>query len=227
MIRHATLAGVLGALFLVAPAHALTVNPITTAEFSFEGAGCGSKSGTIVTLPRGARSVQILDPDVGAVLASDTDDVTPVAQITAASVGTLGSRVVAGFEATGSDDVCTNPGNYPEGWATVDVDLRISYVRNVRTWVRDFGSGISKRRPRSLNLDVVRLTRLSWRSWDGRTARGRGRGARQLPVAVRLSRPRECGNGQWRYLTAFFRYTAAVPQGARRFRTIRLDSTCR
>ena len=194
-------------------------------EYSFTGSACGSTDGALVTLPRGARSPRIVAPQVGDVLASDDDDVTPVAQITAASIGPLGSTLAAGFQATGTDDVCSNPQNYTvDGWATVDVDLAVRFVQNVRTYVKGF-AGQARRRPARLNVGVGTLTSLSWRSWDGRVARGRGLGPGGLPVVVRLTRPRDCG--RWRYLTVRYRYTGAVPEDARRRRRVLLDSTCR
>ena len=225
MFRYVPVAAVLALLILAAPANALTVRPTKIVEYSFSGGTCGSTDGALVTLPRGARSPSIVGPQLGDVLASDDDDVTPVAEITAASVGRLGSTLVAGFQATGTDDVCSNPQNYAEdGWATVDVDLVVRFVQDVATYVKGF-SGRARRRPARLNVGIGTLTSLSWRTWDGRVARGGGLGPGGLPVTVRLSRPRDCG--LWRYLTVRFRYTGAVPEGARRKRKIRLDSTCR
>ena len=225
MFRYVPMAAVLAALILAAPASALTVRPTKTVEYSFTGSTCGSTDGALVTLPRGARSPRIVRPQLGDVLASDDDDVTPIAQITAASVGELGSTLVAGFQATGSDDVCSNPGNYAvDGWATVDVDLVVRYVQDVATYVTGF-SGRARRRPARLNVGIGALTSLSWRTWDGRVARGAGLGPGGLPASVRLARPRDCG--RWRYLTVRFRYTGAVPEGEKRRRKIRLDSTCR
>ena len=51
-----------------------------------------------------------------------------------------------------------------------------------------------------------------------------GIGPGDEPVKVKLSRPRDCG--RWRYLSVRYRYTGAVPAGARRSRLVRLDSTC-
>jgi hypothetical protein len=165
-----------------------------------------------------------VSPQLGDVLASDDDDVTPVANITAALVDRLGGTLVAGFQATGSDDVCANPANYAEdGWATVDTDLVVRYTQNVLTYVRGF-AGRARRRPGRLDVGLVTLRSLSWRSWDGRVARGSGLGADGLPVSVRLSRPRDCG--RWRYLTVRYRYTGAVPDGGKRRRRVRLDATC-
>ena len=217
---------VLGTLILAPPAHALTVSPTKEVEHSFTGSACGSTDGALVVLPRGARSPRIVSPQLGDVLAADDDDVTPVATITAASVGQLGSTLVAGFQATGTDDVCSNPLNYTEdGWATVDVDLVVRFVQDVKTYVRGFSSPRARRRPARLNVGIGTLTSLSWRSWDGRVARGGGLGPGGLPITVRLSRPRDCG--RWRYLTVRYRYTGRVPDDARRSRTVRLDSTCR
>jgi hypothetical protein len=139
-------------------------------------------------------------------------------------VGQVGGAPAAAFQATGSDDVCTNPQNYPEGWATVDVDLVVRFTQRVLTWVRGFGEPFARRRPGRLRVGVGVLRSLSWRTWDGRVARGRGIGPGGLPVAVILSRPRDCG--RWRYLSVRYRYTRGVPPRTRRSRLVRLDSTC-
>ena len=224
VLRYVLGVGLLAMLVLAAPASALTVRPTKTVWHSFAGASCGSTDGALVTLPRGARSPRILRPQLGDVLASDDDEVTPVAQVTAASTGRLDTTLVAGFQATGSDDVCTNPVYYAEdGWATVDVDLVVRFVRNVAVYVRGF-SGWARRRPGRLDVGAVTLTNLSWRTWNGRVARGAGLGSGGLPVALRLSRPRNCG--RWHYLTVRYRYTRGAPAGVRRVRRVQLDTTC-
>jgi hypothetical protein len=192
--RRLALATTLASLVLAAPASALVVHPTTVVGHSFTGAACGSVDTLVVALPRTATNARILFPQVGELLPSDDDE--------------AGNPVVA---------TVTN--------AAVDrLGGRVAYTQRVRTYVRGFGEGSARRRPARLNVGLGALTSLSWRSWDGRVARGRGIGPGGEPVRVKLSRPRDCG--RWRYLSVRYRYTGAVPPGASRSRLVRLDSTC-
>ena len=57
-----------------------------------------------------------------------------VARVTTAGVVPQGPRLVAEWIATGSDDVCNNPDNYPNGWETFDAQFFIYFSLHQTQW---------------------------------------------------------------------------------------------
>lgn len=227
------LCSLVATLLLPPIAGALTVRKTSTVGETFEGASCGSSDLATLTLPAGARRPSVLSPEVGEVLASSEDDVTPVAEITQNPLHRVNSRWVAFFVATGSDDVCQQPANYPDGWITVDIDLSVTYVTRERVYVATTPGAPLRRRPATLQLrggDTLRGLR--WSSWDGRVARARGvaridtsDGRASYPVAVRLTRPTLCGD-RYQYFGLRYTYLGTVPQGRNRSPTATFESAC-
>jgi hypothetical protein len=220
------------AMLIAAPsAHALVVTERSEVPFEFTGATCGSTSLANVTLPPGAFNVQQVSPVLGQVLPWDVDDVTPVATITATSITDVGGRLVSSWAATGSDNVCTDPAGFPEGWTTNEMDLITTFQRRVQTFFRGTRPPVAQRRPRRINFGPNSfVVGLRWSSWDGAVARGRGRakvgaGRTLFPVRVRLSRVRFCGS--YRYLTMQLTFTRGRPSGVRRTVIARFDFNCR
>jgi hypothetical protein len=218
----------LAALIGASAANALTATRSLVATHSFAGQGCGSAALATLTLPAGASNPRIIVPEVGQDLPSDTGDGSPVARITNTNLTRPDERWVATFTATGSDEVCARPANFPEGWATDDVDLVVQYTRRARVYVSGFTAGLAQRRPRRLIRSNRDLVRLRWSSWDGTVARGAGFlhiGSTFYPVAVSLSRPTLCGD-RYRYLTLRYRYTGRVPRGRNRTNIASFDRFC-
>ena len=221
------------ALLGASAANAATFSSTATVSRDFVGEQCGSGAFAALTLPRGALRPRFVAPAVGETLVSSEDDVTPVATLTSRALRRLDSRWVAFFLATGSDDVCDQPANYPDGWTTVDVDLSVRYDHRERIYVRGRPGTAARRRPRRIRYGAGSLlTGLRWNSWDGRVVRGRGRaradsgrGRAFYPVAVRLSRPTKCGS-RYLYLSLRYRFTGRVPPGLGRTQRVRFDFLC-
>lgn len=208
----------------------LVVRDSTYSTTNFGGSGCGSTSTKVMHLPRHATAINNVRPLLGTKLTDQLTGQTD-ATITAVSRQRLNGAPAIAFVATGSDDVCTNPGTYGGlGWTTVDVDLSARFRHDTRVYIP--GSCTDENyRPRKLIVACgdgnLFLTGLRWSSWNGRIAHGRGtahlnncspncaEGSFSTVAAkVRLSRPGNCG-GIYQYRKLMLTL-ASNPTGAPR-----------
>jgi hypothetical protein len=203
----------------------------------FSGATCGSASTRTVSLPAGAFRVAPTALSINTVLRSLDDDFTPVARITAVTVGP-GS---VAWTATGSDAECTDPLYAGEPWESSGDDIGASYSRRVtRLYVPALCEG-PRYRPRSIVIACgdgnFRLQRLRWRGWNGRHAHARGLAVgndcnpfcaaghfHSAAVRITLSRPRLC-RGVYQYMRLRYRLVRRTP-GFNRSGGTSFDWTC-
>lgn len=207
MLVAAVLAGA------VVDAAALDWTSTASRTVSAAGDGCGSSVTETVRARRGAFDLRALT----AVGTTATDDVTDevVARVTAATpVADAGGGIPGvAFTLTGSDDVCANPEEYPDGWSTGQ-ELSISYVRREPVFFHEFYDStnhLSRQRPRWIHGGSdFGWTRIRWSSWGGETASGHGveywvkkdrvpYKTLRFPERFTLGNPQRC-HGQWRYL---------------------------
>jgi hypothetical protein len=218
-LHVAALAVVLSAL-AASPASGLVVPDQAGDHTTLSGRACGSGDTVEVRLGRGAGRITSIAPKVGRTYRDATTQAI-VARVTSiAKLRQRGRRVVR-FTITGSDDVCLRPERYAElGWETEEADFVVSYRRRGE---RVYMAGTDDRprvRPRIIYIGASqRIFGLRWRSWHGRVARGRGvfpgnscvpscaeGRISNHPVSVRLSRPRLCDDGRYRYLVLSYRF---------------------
>ncbi len=228
MTARAVLVWAAGTAFLMlcAPTQALVVTERTDKLGFFEGEGCGSTDTSTVTLPRGARRIRPVAPQVGQAIEDldGTGDV--VARITRIERVRAGGPVAFRYTATGSDASCNELA--AGGWSSDGVELVVRYRRRVRVYMA--GTDDRNRiRPRIIYIGASqRIYGLRWRSWNGRVARGRGifpfnncipycaaGRITSYPVRVKLSSPRRCGS-RYRYLRLTWRYSGRKPPRAGR-----------
>ena len=211
-------------LLAPASASALVIRWSIFFQEEFAAAGCGDSDTVRVRAQRGA-TITSVEPKVGAPLLDDPTALSPPstrAPRTVARVSEIRKgRRSADFTATGSDDVCSNPDRYPDGWSAL-----LELVLNVRDRFPVYMAGADDRprkRPRIIYFGASqRIYDLRWQSWGGRVARGRGTfpandcipncaGGTITPhrVKVRLTEPSPCGP-RWRYLVMRFTFPSAA-----------------
>lgn len=215
--------------FAPASSEALLVPETRVKSKEFFGAGCGSQSVLRVFVPARARRVRIVMPRSGARLRDvDTDQV--VARLRVQRTRVRGKRAIR-FTVTGSDDACANPDRYTpfEGWYVGRVSARVRYVLPRRVFFRSFIQGTylprAFRPARILFGSRTGITGVRWSRWNGRVAAGSGTllyndctpdcataRPQRFRVAIKLSRPRECGS-RYEYTRFAFRYPGAKPAG--------------
>src|SRR4051794_24691179 len=93
-----------GLLLVATPSQALVVKGSRTTDVSFAGISCGDRDEEVLTLPRRAHAIRVLEPSVGDTLVDD--DGQPVADVT--DVHKQGHQVLV--TARGAHDVCNAPG---------------------------------------------------------------------------------------------------------------------
>jgi hypothetical protein len=202
-------------------ASALVVPDSVQGSVVIKGAGCGQSGVGIVRMPPKTHSARIISPTakIGTELSSDNG--LTVARWTQGTIVRDARGFSAQFTATGSDDACARPYDYPAGWVG-----RLEYYVNVRRSVQAYAStncGLKHvSRPRAIRVDCSKthnlsVYRLHWKTWAGKTARGSGsvrindckptcaRGTRhRYRASVALSRARNCGPWLYRRMTISF-----------------------
>jgi hypothetical protein len=215
----------MGVVSVPGTALGLVVSDAVQGSGLISGTGCGQVGEAAVRLPRKTRSARILDPQLGAVISYGG---RRVAVLTGRSVERDSSGLLARFTATGSDDVCARPTAYPGGW-TGYLDYYVAVRRSVHVYASTRCLQGVAARPRAIRVDCSRnrnlsLSGLRWRTWDGKTARGRGVARlndckptcaqgrhRRYHVTVTLSRAKDCG--RWLYQRITISFPAAPPDG--------------
>jgi hypothetical protein len=224
----AVAAAAVGGAAAAGPAPALTVTDTLERDVTFASDVCDPVTRT-VTLPRGARSVRVTQPDVGELV--DGEDGTPVAAITDVTVTRRSGRARVQVTAEPDPAACVDPATGTDhGWTDdgFGVPVTARYRRTVRVWVQGTGRGDNPAvRPRVLPFGMrSAVVGIRWSRWGGRTAVGRGQvefnncqpdcaraRPQYFPVRVVLERPRDCGS-RWKYTRLRFRYTtSARPPG--------------
>lgn len=202
------------------PASALTITDTLERQVSFSSDVCQPVTRT-VTLPRGARSVRVQEPDSRDLLVGE--DGATVAVVTDVRVVTRSGRPRVQVTAEPDPAACNPAGGADEGWRDDGLGIPVvaRFRRNVRVWVQGTGRGDDPAvRPRTLPFGMrSAIVGIRWSRWGGSTAVGRGqvefntcepdcaRGqARYFPVRVVLERVRDCGS-RWKYTRMRFRYT--------------------
>ncbi|HYI36251.1 MAG TPA: hypothetical protein VEX39_06590 [Thermoleophilaceae bacterium] len=219
-------------LLTPSPVEALRISENTRLAFAFDGAGCGTTSSQTIALPSRARGARFAKkPRAGAPVYDRNSDAI-VARLYDYKLTRRGGRYRVTVTVQASDDVCTSPQEFTDGWES-DGDLTVSlrYLRRVRV-VFTGNPGQLQYRPRTLYFGAAGyLPVRRWSSWNGRVARGRGvfpfndcnpycaaGKVTRYPVSVRLSRPRLC-NGRYRYSILSWRVIGPrVPAGGRSYR---------
>jgi hypothetical protein len=220
---------VLATLILASPASALVASWYNDDTESFSGSGCGATDQVTLGLPRNAFAVSVAQPVLGAKL---TDDFTGQTDAAITSIERTGGGMT--FTATGSDDVCANPGNYlGVGWETNDVYFRVNYKTREHVLYPSACDNPTYRPHRIIiacgdGNFVIDHIRWSW--WNDGSARGVGTAHANdcIPfcaagdfhsypgVIVRLYRTRYCpGNGDYEFTRLQYRYTGTRPLGFR------------
>lgn len=178
-VTGCVLAGVLFGVIAPPASAKLTALWYRDWRVAFRGAGCQSESNILLSPGSGAFDVSAVKPEVGAVL-MDEFGTAPVARVTAVtpSEDDDGNPAIL-YSAVGSDDVCDNPDDYPDGWTSEDVLFRIDFSRRENLYFNEFyaegDKTYTRQRPRWIHGGSdFGWSRIHWFSWGGRTARGRG-----------------------------------------------------
>jgi hypothetical protein len=245
------LAAVVVSLMAPAGASASFVVHESARDFvSFRGDACGSTSTRALQLPAGAFAIKPAALQVGSVLHSADEDVTPVARISAVAADPS-ARAVR-WTATGSDDACTAPSDpaldpelwdaYPVGpWETNGDDIRADYSRKVSRVFLPATCDGPRYRPAAVTLTCadanLRLIALRWTGWNDRAATARGLvyandctpfcaagHFHRIPAKITASQPAVC-RGVYQYL--HLRYRLLRPErGFSRTGRTSFDWTC-
>jgi hypothetical protein len=167
---------VIGAFAVWTSSASALVVPWTTNEYDFfTGPSCGSEDTVTLRLRGGAKQIRIQAPKLGAAFRDEETDLV-VARLTDVTVERASSRPSVSFTATGSDDICTNPGNYPAEASTDGIDFTVTY--RTRERVRLGSCFRAPFKPRTVTLTCAdanwQLRSIHWVRWNGRLAYGRG-----------------------------------------------------
>jgi hypothetical protein len=218
-LRVAALAVFISAL-AASPTGGLVVSDEAGDYPTLSGRACGSVDTVVVRLARGAGRITSIAPKVGRGYRDATTGAI-VARVTGIAKLRQGGRRVVRFTITGGDDACLRSERYAEvGWETDEANFVVRYRRRGE---RIYMAGTDDRprvRPRIIYIGASqRIFGLRWRSWHSRVARGRGvfpgnscapscaeGRISDHPVSVRLSRPKLCDDGRYRYLVLSYRF---------------------